>query len=64
MGWLMNAEQLLEYKSEEETEVLGENLYRATLSTTNPTWPDLGSSPGRRVGKQETNYLSYGTAHM
>jgi hypothetical protein len=34
----------------------------ATLSTTNPTWPDLGSNPGRRGGKQATNSLSYGTA--
>jgi hypothetical protein len=24
----------------------------ATLSTTNPTWPDLGSNPGRRGGKR------------
>jgi hypothetical protein len=23
---------------------------RATLSTTNPTWPDPGSNPGRRCG--------------
>jgi hypothetical protein len=34
----------------------------ATLSTTNPTWPDLGSNPGRRGGKSATNSLSYGTA--
>jgi hypothetical protein len=34
----------------------------ATLSTTNPTWPDLGSNPGRRGGKPATNRLSYGTA--
>jgi hypothetical protein len=32
------------------------------LSTTNPTWPDLGSNPGRRGGKPLTNRLSYGTA--
>jgi hypothetical protein len=30
----------------------------ATLSTTNPTWPD----PGRRGGKPATNRLSYGAA--
>jgi hypothetical protein len=35
---------------------------RATLSTTNPTRPDLGSNPGRRGGKPATNRLSYGTA--
>jgi hypothetical protein len=34
----------------------------ATLSTTNPTWPDLGSNPGRRGGKLATNRLSYGAA--
>jgi hypothetical protein len=40
-----------------------ENTYpSATLSTTNPTWPDLGSNPGRRGGKPATNRLSYGTA--
>jgi hypothetical protein len=31
-----------------------------TLSTTNPTWPNLGSKPGRRGGKPATNRLSYG----
>jgi hypothetical protein len=31
----------------------------ATLSTKNPTWPDLGSNPGRRFGKPATNRLSY-----
>jgi hypothetical protein len=30
----------------------------ATLSTTNPTWPN----PGRRGGKPATNHLSYGMA--
>jgi hypothetical protein len=34
----------------------------ATLSTTNPTWPDPGSIPGRRGGKPATNRLSYGAA--
>jgi hypothetical protein len=34
----------------------------ATLSTTNPTWPDLGSNPGHHGGKPATNRLSYGTA--
>jgi hypothetical protein len=34
----------------------------ATLSTTNPTWPDLGSKPGRHCRKPATNRLSYGTA--
>jgi hypothetical protein len=34
----------------------------ATLSITNPTWPGLGSNPGRRSWKPATNRLSYGTA--
>jgi hypothetical protein len=34
----------------------------ATLSTTNPTWPDVGSDPGRRGGKPATNRLIYGRA--
>jgi hypothetical protein len=34
----------------------------ATLFTTNPTWRDPGSNPGRRGGKPATNRLSYGAA--
>jgi hypothetical protein len=34
----------------------------ATLSTTNPTWTDPGSNPGRRGGNPATNRLSYGAA--
>jgi hypothetical protein len=33
-----------------------------SLSTTNPTWPDPGSNPGRRGGMSATNRLSYGAA--
>jgi hypothetical protein len=44
-----------------ETEVFGENFPSATLSTTIPTWPDLGSNPGRCGGKSATNRLSYST---
>jgi hypothetical protein len=36
----------------------------ATLSTTNPTWPDPGLNPGRRGGKPATNRLSYGATHI
>jgi hypothetical protein len=45
-----------------ETEVLGENLPRAALSTTNPTCCQ-GANPGRRGGKPATNRFSYGTAY-
>jgi hypothetical protein len=54
-------ENLVEWRLAGETEVLGENLPSATLSTTNPTWPDPGLNPGRRGGKPATNRLSYGT---
>jgi hypothetical protein len=33
----------------------------ASMSTTNRTWPNLGSKPGRRRGKPATDHLSYGT---
>jgi hypothetical protein len=37
--------------------------HSATLSTTDPTWSDLGSNPGcRHGGKPATNRQSYGTA--
>jgi hypothetical protein len=34
----------------------------ATLSTTNPTWPDPGSNLGHHSWKQATNLLGYGPA--
>jgi hypothetical protein len=37
-------------------------LPSATLFTTNSTWPDQGSNPGRHGGKPATNRLSYGAA--
>jgi hypothetical protein len=43
-----------------ETEVLGENLPSATLSTTNPTWIDPGANPGFRGERPVTNNLSHG----
>jgi hypothetical protein len=45
-----------------ETEVLGENLPSATLSTTNPTCIDPGAKPGLRGERPATNRLSHGTA--
>jgi hypothetical protein len=35
----------------------------ATLSTTNPTWTDLGSNPSLRSERPATNRLSLGTAN-
>jgi hypothetical protein len=46
-----------------ETEVLGKNLPRRHFCPSqNPTSPDPGLNPGRRVGKPATNRLSYGAA--
>jgi hypothetical protein len=36
----------------------------ATLSTTNPTWIDLGAIPGVRGEGPATNDLSHGTAEI
>jgi hypothetical protein len=58
---MMNVEQSVKWELAGETEVLGENLPIATLSTTNHIWLDLGSNPRRRNGKPATNRLSYGT---
>jgi hypothetical protein len=38
-----------------ETEVFGENLPSATLSTTNPTRIDPGANPGLRGERPATN---------
>jgi hypothetical protein len=54
----------VEYELAGETEVLGENLPQRHFYTTNPTWPDPGSNPGRRCGKPATNRLNYGTASV
>jgi hypothetical protein len=36
----------------------------STLSTTHPTWPDMGANPSHHSGKPVTNCLSYGAANM
>jgi hypothetical protein len=56
-------EQSMEWELAGETEVAGENLPSGTFSTTYPTWPVLGSNPGRHGGKPATNRLSYDTAY-
>jgi hypothetical protein len=49
----------------EKTEELGEKTCpSATLSTTNPTWIDLGANPVFRDVKPATNRLSHGTAFI
>jgi hypothetical protein len=44
-------EKLMKWRLAGENEVLGEYLPSATSSTTNPTWVDPGSNPGRRGEK-------------
>jgi hypothetical protein len=39
----------------------GKTCPSATLSTTNPTWNDLGSNPGLCGGRPAANRLSHGT---
>jgi hypothetical protein len=41
----------------------GKTCPSATLSTTNPTWIELGSNPGLRGGRPAANLLSHGTAY-
>jgi hypothetical protein len=60
----MNMEQWWNDIFAGETEVLGENLPSATLSTTNPTWIDPGANPGRRGERPAINRLSHGTAYV
>jgi hypothetical protein len=54
-------ELLVEWRLAGETEVLGEILPRATLSTS-PTWPDPSSNLGHRGEKPATNRLRFGAA--
>jgi hypothetical protein len=55
--WMMSVEQSVEWLAG-KTKVLGKTCPSDTLSTTNPTWPNLGCHGGKPV----TNCLSYGTA--
>jgi hypothetical protein len=55
-------EQLEEWRLAGKQKYSENTCHSATLSTTNPTWPDRGSNPGRRCVKPATNRLSYGAA--
>jgi hypothetical protein len=61
---IVRMDNLVEWRLVGESEVLGENLPQATLSTTNPTWPDPGANPGRSGGKPATNCLGYGAVFL
>jgi hypothetical protein len=59
----MSVEQSVEWELAGKPNYSEKTYYSATLSTTNPTWTDLVSDPGRWDGKTPTNSLSYGTAY-
>jgi hypothetical protein len=62
LRWLMNAKHSVGSELAGKTEVSGEADPTDTLSTTNPTWPDLSSKPSSHGVTSATNRLSYGTA--
>jgi hypothetical protein len=59
---MMSVMQLVEWEVAGKPKYSEKTFYSATLSITNPTWPDLGSNLGHRTGKPATNHLSYDTA--
>jgi hypothetical protein len=58
----MNMEQLVKLECARETKILRDNQPSATLSTKNPTSPDLGLNLGHDSGKLVTICLCYGIA--
>jgi hypothetical protein len=48
--------------SRRKTEEFGEKPASATLSTTNPTWTDLGANPSLRGKRPATKRVSHGRA--
>jgi hypothetical protein len=60
---MMSVEQSVEWELVEKLKYWEKTCPSATLFTTNPTWSDLGSNPGRRGGKPVANRLSCGTAN-
>jgi hypothetical protein len=59
---IMMMENLVEWRLAGKPKYSEKTCTSATLSTTNPTWPDPGLNQGRRCGKPATNCLSYGAA--
>jgi hypothetical protein len=59
---MMNVEQSWNENWEEKPKYSEKTYPSATLFTTNPTLPYLGSKPDRRSGKPVINRRSYGTA--
>jgi hypothetical protein len=55
---MISVEQPVEWLAG-ESEVREENLTQCHFVTTNPTWHDPDTKPGRRYGKPATNRLSY-----
>jgi hypothetical protein len=61
MGMENDGGMILTGESEELEEKTSPSV---TLSTTNPTWIDLGPNPGLRGERAATNRLSHGTAFI
>jgi hypothetical protein len=59
---MMSLEESVERELAGEPKYSEKTCHSVTLSTTNPTWPGLGSNPGRRGGKPASNRLSYSMA--
>jgi hypothetical protein len=59
---MMSVEQSVEWAGRGNWSTRRKPATGATLSTTNPTRPDLASNPSRRGGKPATNRLIYVTA--
>jgi hypothetical protein len=62
LDWFMYTQQVVEWKLAGGTEILGKITANAALSTINPTWPGLGSIPGRRYGKMVSICMGYDTS--
>jgi hypothetical protein len=61
---IMMVENLVEWRTAGETEVLGENLPQRQFVHHKSHLPDPGWNPGLRGGKPATNRLSYGAANI
>jgi hypothetical protein len=59
----MNVEQSVYLSLSWETQVFEKTGPSATLFTTNPIWPNLGSNEGRRGGKPGTNGACFVDRH-
>jgi hypothetical protein len=64
MMMMMSVEQLWNENWQGKPKYSEKTYPSATLSTTNPTWSDLGLNLGHHSGKPVANHLSYDTTFM